>query len=66
CKYDDPKNDENEELKIKLPTYRSCLHVKAIEVRRFAHFLSTNVFLALFSGILIVWRKRKVAAAQYR
>ncbi|KAK3827586.1 MAG: hypothetical protein J3Q66DRAFT_2575 [Benniella sp.] len=66
CKYDDPKNDENEELKIRLPTYRSCLRVRAVEARRFAHFFSTNIFLALFSGILIVWRKRKLAAAQYR
>ncbi|KAF9119709.1 hypothetical protein BGW39_011974 [Mortierella sp. 14UC] len=66
CKFDDPKNDENEELKIRLPTYHSCLRVKAIEARRFAHFLSSNVFLALFSGILMMWRKRKLAAAQYR
>ncbi|KAG0066821.1 hypothetical protein BGZ90_001248 [Linnemannia elongata] len=66
CKYDDPKNDENEELKIRLPTYHSCLRVKAVEARRFAHFLSSNVFLALFSGILMMWRKRKLAAAQYR
>ncbi|GJJ78923.1 hypothetical protein EMPS_11282 [Entomortierella parvispora] len=66
CKYDDPINNENEELKVLLPTYRSCLHVKAVEARRFAHFLSTNIFLALFSGILMIWRKRKLAAAQYR
>ncbi|KAF9926093.1 hypothetical protein FBU30_004270 [Linnemannia zychae] len=39
CKYDDPKNDENEELKIRLPTYHSCLRVKAVEARRFANFL---------------------------
>ncbi|KAI7818023.1 hypothetical protein BC939DRAFT_308153 [Gamsiella multidivaricata] len=66
CKYDDPKNDENEELKIRLPTYRSCLRVKAAEARRFAHFFSTNVCLAIFSGVLMVWRKQKLAAAQYR
>ncbi|KAF8954975.1 hypothetical protein BGZ46_002782 [Entomortierella lignicola] len=66
CKYDDPKNDENEELKIRLPTYRSCLRVKAVEARRFAHFLTTNILLALFTGILVAWRKRKLAAAQYR
>ncbi|CAO3568266.1 unnamed protein product [Mortierella alpina] len=66
CKFEDPKDDENEELKIRLPTYRSCPRVKAVEARKFAHFFSTNIFLALFSGILMVWRKRKLAAAQYR
>ncbi|KAI8597014.1 hypothetical protein EDD21DRAFT_230106 [Dissophora ornata] len=66
CIYDDPKNDEDEELKVLLPSYRSCLHVKAVEARRFAHFFSTNVFLAFFSGVLLVWRRRKLAAAQYR
>ncbi|KAG0287960.1 hypothetical protein BGZ96_008195 [Linnemannia gamsii] len=66
CKYDDPKNDENEELKVLYPKYHSCQHVKAVEARRFAHFLSSNVFLALFSGVLMMWRKRKLAAAQYR
>ncbi|KAF9419298.1 hypothetical protein BGZ94_009454 [Podila epigama] len=42
CKFDDPKNEENEELK------------------------SSNLLLALISGTLMVWRKRKLAAAQYR
>ncbi|KAF9283801.1 hypothetical protein BGZ68_005090 [Mortierella alpina] len=66
CKFDDPKDDENEELKLRLPTYRSCPRVKAVEARKFAHFFSTNIFLAFFSGVLMVWRKRKLAAAQYR
>ncbi|KAF9205045.1 hypothetical protein BGZ59_000720 [Podila verticillata] len=66
CKFDDPKNEEDEELKVLLPKYHSCARVKAVEARRYAHFLSTNVLLALFSGLLMVWRKRKLAAAQYR
>ncbi|KAF9276514.1 hypothetical protein BGZ74_003603 [Mortierella antarctica] len=66
CKFEDPKNEEDEELKILLPKYHSCARVKAVEARRYAHFLSTNVFLAFFSGVLMVWRKRKLAAAQYR
>ncbi|KAI8354915.1 hypothetical protein B0O80DRAFT_49487 [Mortierella sp. GBAus27b] len=66
CRYEDPKDEANEELKIRLPKYRSCLHVKAVEARRFAHFFSTNIILALFSGTLLIWRQRKLAAAQYR
>ncbi|ORZ08049.1 hypothetical protein BCR41DRAFT_150433 [Lobosporangium transversale] len=66
CHYVDPRKEEDEDLKLKLPTYRSCLHVKAVEARKFAHFFSMNVFLAFFSGLLLVWRKRKLAAAQYR
>ncbi|KAF9314923.1 hypothetical protein BG003_003691 [Podila horticola] len=66
CKFEDPKNDEDEELKVLLPKYHSCARVKAVEARKYAHFLTTNVLLGFFSGVLMIWRKRKLAAAQYR
>ncbi|KAG0240945.1 hypothetical protein BGW41_006513 [Actinomortierella wolfii] len=40
CHFDDPADETNEEFVMQLPTFRSCLRVKAIESRRFAHFLS--------------------------
>ncbi|ORY07502.1 hypothetical protein K493DRAFT_332768 [Basidiobolus meristosporus CBS 931.73] len=51
---------------VELPNYRSCSRTKYHEKLQFFKFMGFVIFLSVCSGILLVWRRRRIESEQYR